>query len=123
VANKAGASFSIGATSNILFQASGNSYFNGGNVGIKTTTPTVPLEVNGAVKTGMINAAGANINGKITFEGGQGPFCIFSTVCPSQWIDKGTVGFIHSGGGCPYVGGAWYNSGWQWCHPHLCCNQ
>lgn len=83
------------------------------NVGIKTTNPTVPLEVNGNVK----------VNGKLTFEGGQGPLCMFFKECPNQWIDKGTGGYIHRGNGCPYGGGGWHDSYWQWCHPRICCDQ
>lgn len=51
---------SDGTTNGIELKASGNSYFNGGNVGIGTTSPDAPLHVNGSVS---INAGATYFNG------------------------------------------------------------
>ncbi len=51
---------SNGTTSGIELKASGNSYFNGGYVGIGTTTPDAPLHVNGSVS---ISAGATYFNG------------------------------------------------------------
>ena len=59
-----------------LIQASGDSYFNGGNVGIGTTTPTAPLHIEG----------GTN-NEVLKIEADSGPYI--------RWIENGTnVGFL-----------------------------
>jgi hypothetical protein len=51
----------------VKVMATGNSFFNGGNVGIGTTTPTAKLEVNGNLKvTGSIDFDGPRLrNGNI----------------------------------------------------------
>jgi hypothetical protein len=63
--------------------------------------------------------------GSLTF-GETKPFCVFMKACPpstSGWVDHGRAGFItQSASVCPYDVGAPYQSGWVWCHPHLCCN-
>jgi len=47
--------------------------------------------------------------------------------CPSGWTSLGSVGIIMPASSwatqCPKVGasGGGYNSGWNWCHPVLCC--
>jgi hypothetical protein len=52
-----------GGTANVYVQASGNSYFNGGNVGIGTSSPGTKLTVNGgfAVQGGTYPSSGAGL--------------------------------------------------------------
>ena len=82
----------------------------------------------GDTMTGGLTTQGLTVNGKITFSGGTGPFCIFASTCPTGWISKGRGGYIRetiSGGSCPYEAGTALSSAvnWQWCHPNICCNQ
>lgn len=95
-----------------IFAANGGAVtsFMGGKIGIGTPKPTKQLEVNGTMG----------------FSGGKGPFCIFSNVCPSGWVDKGLGGYIYNSRGgatCPYSVGGAYNDSWTWCHPRICCNE
>lgn len=50
-----------GGTANISFNAAGDSFFNGGNLGIGKTNPTAALDVNGTAKISTANITTANI--------------------------------------------------------------
>jgi hypothetical protein len=78
-----------------------------GNVGIGTMASSKKLEVNGAI--GFT---------------GAGRVCIFADRCPNGWTHYGMGGFImHGDNRCPFSQGAVFNdSGWNWCHPQVCCN-
>ena len=62
-------------------------------------------------------------------QGDPGPTygCVMRKSCPSGYTNLGTVGIILPtatwAANCPQVGsnGGTYNSGWNWCHPKLCC--
>jgi hypothetical protein len=88
----------------IVGEEQNNTIITADKIGVGVNNPTKNLE----------------INGNIGFTGGKGPFCIFSTECPDGWVNRGEIGFISKK--CPYKMGADY-SGWDWCHPQLCCNE
>lgn len=69
-------------TASIYFQSFGNSYFNGGNLGIGTTTPSEVLEVNGNIKL-----SGATATYKIT-----------NVATPTASSDVATKGYVDAAG-------------------------
>jgi len=58
-------------TENVLIAASGNSYFNGGNVGIGTSSINAKLEVAGAVMVSGADAAAIASRGALDFSSGN----------------------------------------------------
>jgi hypothetical protein len=79
---------------------------------------------------GPQGANGANgANGAKGDKGDPGPTygCVMRKSCPAGWTSLGTIGVIMSAASwtanCTKVGskGGGYNSGWNWCHPVLCC--
>jgi len=90
--------FSSG-TQTIEIRGNGNSYFNGGNIGIGTTAAASgshKLVVESASTTGTVNSHIALIGDSAT--DGQGPQILFSESGDGQAFAGGTIGFTRTGG-------------------------
>lgn len=67
-----------GNSSSVVIDANGNSYLNGGNVGIGTTTPTNKLEVNGTIRTKKVKVEASSWPDYV-FEPGYQPLSLPET--------------------------------------------
>jgi hypothetical protein len=71
---------------NILLNGGGNSYINGGNLGIGTTTPDAPLHVEDRIMVGE-DPSYPTVYGELLHEGGGTGFIINSNAGGGSWAD------------------------------------
>jgi hypothetical protein len=91
---------SLGSAYPIWFDAGGNSYFNSGNLGIGTITPTEKLEVNGNIKATSFIKSGGTSSQFLKADGSVDSTVYYAASNPSGYTtNTGTVTSIVAGTG------------------------
>jgi len=85
-----------------LFNSSGNSYFNGGSLGIGTTTPSEVLEVNGNIK----------------LSGDTATYKITNVATPTESSDVATKGYVDAAGTTYTQYVRYFTSSGTWTNPN-----
>ena len=95
--------YQLGGGQKVKIHTNGTSFFNGGNVGIGTTSPSVPLQVHGQQKWYTTNADGNELRGFFN-PGGSGDDAEFS-VYKDDGATEGVllIGVVWRGTGNTYI--------------------